>query len=72
MELINNTKKEEGEEEYVNKDMISRIDKIEDQMMNTKTWQMTGEVLSKERPLNSLLEVHLDFNVASKLPPLIT
>lgn len=72
MELINNTKKEEVEEEYVNKDMISRIDKIEDQMMNTKTWQMTGEVLSKERPLNSLLEVHLDFNVASKLPPLIT
>ena len=33
---------------------------------------MTGEVKAKERPVNSLLEVHLDFNTATKLPPTIT
>lgn len=41
-------------------------------MVKPKTWEMTGEVQAKERPVNSLLEVHLDFNVASKLPPMIT
>lgn len=41
-------------------------------MMRAKDWQMTGEVKAKERPVNSLLEVHLDFNTATKLPPTIT
>lgn len=41
-------------------------------MMNPKSWQLTGEVTSKERPKNSLLDVHLDFNAATKLPPTIT
>ena len=33
---------------------------------------MTGEATAVERPLNSLLDVHLDFNAATKLPPTIT
>jgi len=33
---------------------------------------LTGEVASKARPVNSLLEEHLDFNTVSKLPPTIT
>lgn len=33
---------------------------------------MTGEAKSNERPKNSLLDVHLDFNNATKLPPTIT
>lgn len=33
---------------------------------------MLGEVQAKARPVNSLLEVHVDFNTASKLPPTIT
>ena len=41
-------------------------------MMNPKAWQMTGEATNKERPVNSLLNVHLDFNAATKLPPTIT
>lgn len=41
-------------------------------MMNPKQWQMTGEATAVERPLNSLLDVHLDFNAATKLPPTIT
>lgn len=40
--------------------------------MNPKSWQMTGEATAVERPLNSLLDVHLDFNAATKLPPTIT
>ena len=41
-------------------------------MVDKKSWQVLGEVQAKERPMNSLLEVHLDFNVASKLPPQVT
>jgi U3 small nucleolar RNA-associated protein MPP10 len=41
-------------------------------MMNPKEWQLTGEARAAERPKDSLLEVHLDFNTASKLPPVIT
>ena len=40
--------------------------------MNPKSWQMTGGATAVERPLNSLLDVHLDFNAATKLPPTIT
>ena len=59
-------------QEYVNADMIDRIEKIEDEMMNPKGWEMAGEAMAKDRPVNSLLEVHLDFNAATKLPPTIT
>ena len=33
---------------------------------------MLGEARASERPKDSLLEVHLDFNTATKLPPTIT
>ena len=51
---------------------MNKIEQIEDEMMNPKQWQMTGEATAHERPLNSLLDVHLDFNAATKLPPAIT
>jgi U3 small nucleolar RNA-associated protein MPP10 len=41
-------------------------------MMNPKAWHLTGEATAKDRPANSLLEVHLDFNTATRLPPTIT
>jgi U3 small nucleolar RNA-associated protein MPP10 len=41
-------------------------------MMNPKPWHLTGEARAAERPKDSLLEVHLDFNTATKLPPVIT
>lgn len=59
-------------EAFVNQDLLKKIDQIEDEMMNPKQWQMTGEATAVERPLNSLLDVHLDFNAATKLPPTIT
>lgn len=57
---------------FVNEDLVGKIEQIEDEMMQAKSWQMTGEVKASERPVNSLLEVHLDFNTATKLPPTIT
>lgn len=60
-------------EEFVNSHMIKKIETIENQMVGgPKPWQMLGEIVAKQRPMNSLLELHLDFNVASKLPPQIT
>jgi U3 small nucleolar RNA-associated protein MPP10 len=41
-------------------------------MMNPKEWQLTGEARASDRPKDSLLQVHLDFNSATKLPPTIT
>lgn len=41
-------------------------------MMNPKAWTLTGEATARERPKDSLLNVHLDFNTATKLPPVIT
>jgi U3 small nucleolar RNA-associated protein MPP10 len=64
--------KKGGEDEYANKEMVDKIEKIENLMVSKKNWQLIGEASSKDRPLNSLLEVHLDFNTASKLPPTIT
>ena len=65
--------------EYANKEMIGRIEKLEDSMVGgqqngreAKSWQLTGEVQSKARPVNSLLEQYLDFDTVSKLPPTIT
>ena len=60
------------EERFVNEGMLKRIEKIEDQMVGNKNWQMQGEILAKERPANSLLQEHLDFQITSKLPPTIT
>ena len=60
------------EEKFVNEGMLKRIEKIEDQMVGNKNWQMQGEILAKERPANSLLQEHLDFQITSKLPPTIT
>lgn len=57
---------------YINADLVKKIEQIEDEMMNPKPWQLMGEAKNSERPVNSLLDVHLDFNAATKLPPTIT
>ena len=64
--------------QYVNQEMVSKIEKLEDQMVSGKDavskkgWQLLGEANANARPVNSLLAEHLDFNTASKLPPVIT
>lgn len=58
-------------EDYINQEMVTRIDQIEDEMMNPKEWQLTGEVRAGQRPKDSLLQIHVDFNTVSKLPPTV-
>lgn len=59
-------------DEFVNEDLFKKMDSIEAEMMKKKDWNLLGEAKASERPKNSLLEVHLDFNMATKLPPVIT
>jgi len=41
-------------------------------MAGDKSWQMTGEVAARDRPVGSLLAEVLDFSLGTKLPPTIT
>lgn len=36
------------------------VAKLEEEQLKSKPWELRGEVSAKQRPLNSLLEVHLD------------
>jgi U3 small nucleolar RNA-associated protein MPP10 len=49
-----------------------RIREMEDELVGKKSWELTGEVKSKERPENSLLEMHTDIERAKKSAPMIT
>lgn len=57
---------------FANQDMLEKIQKIEDEMMDDKKWTMKGEVECKDRNYNSLLEEFVDFDTATKLPPQVT
>ncbi|KAJ1964044.1 U3 snoRNP protein [Dipsacomyces acuminosporus] len=48
------------------------IGKLEDEAVEKKHWTMVGEVDSKARPKNSLLEQDLDFDQVQKPVPVIT
>ena len=61
---------EKEPEKFVNQDMVKKIESIEDEMLGKdKKWQMKGEVKSSDRPVNSLLQEHLDFKMQKKLAP---
>ena len=64
--------RENQELKYANEEMLDKIKKIEDEMMDQKKWQMKGEIQCNDRAYNSLLEEYVDFDTASKLPPQIT
>lgn len=64
--------RENKEMSYANQEMMEKINKIEDEMMEDKKWQLKGEVECKDRNYNSLLEEYVDFDTATKLPPQIT
>ena len=36
--------------EYINQEMVKKIEQIEDEMMNPKEWQLTGEARASQRP----------------------
>lgn len=73
MDYLENMRRnvEQGEG-FVNEDLCDKINAIEDEMMNPKSWQMLGEARAGERPTNSLVDCHLDFNTATKAPTVIT
>lgn len=56
---------EEKEEELDVKEKQMRL--IEEKMVDKKDWQMMGEVKGKNRPVNSLLTEHLEFNQTQKI-----
>jgi len=49
-----------------------QILEVEEQLVAEKPWVLRGEITSKERPVNSLLEVVLDFEHTAKPAPIVT
>ena len=45
---------------------------MEEEILQTKTWDMLGETSSRKRPENSLLEKDLDYQRTVKVAPTIT
>ncbi|XP_022687836.1 U3 small nucleolar ribonucleoprotein protein MPP10-like isoform X2 [Varroa jacobsoni] len=54
------------------KKLRERITKLEEVRLAEKGWQMRGEVSAKNRPENSLMEEHLDFDHQTRQAPQIT
>jgi U3 small nucleolar RNA-associated protein MPP10 len=50
----------------------AQTEELETEMMAEKPWQMTGETTSSTRPTNSLLQATPEFEVATKMAPIIT
>jgi len=75
--LFGEGEEEEEEETLSNfqkkdKKMQETIKELEEKQVSEKFWALKGEVSSKQRPENSLLEVDLDFEQSGKPPPVIT
>ena len=49
--------------------MNNRIQKLEEEALGERDWYMRGEVSGSHRPMNSALEVDLDFETTMKPPP---
>ncbi|KAH8925990.1 Mpp10 protein [Atractiella rhizophila] len=52
--------------------LTRQIQSLEEENVSQKEWMMRGEVRSKERPVNSLLEQDLEFEHVSKVVPVVT
>jgi U3 small nucleolar RNA-associated protein MPP10 len=52
--------------------LARQTEEIEQEMLAEKPWQMTGESKSTTRPVNSLLDSTPEFEVATKMAPIIT
>ncbi|XP_020344717.1 U3 small nucleolar ribonucleoprotein protein MPP10 isoform X2 [Oncorhynchus kisutch] len=52
--------------------MAEKIQDLEKAAMGEKPWQLTGEVSAQARPENSLLEVDVAFDSASRMAPAVT
>jgi U3 small nucleolar RNA-associated protein MPP10 len=70
--IKNDTEGIEDTYRFINQNVTESIENIEQKMIGAKKWHMKGEVTSKQRPKNSLLENYLDFQVSIKPPPIPT
>ncbi|KAM4746846.1 U3 small nucleolar ribonucleoprotein MPP10 [Rhinophrynus dorsalis] len=52
--------------------MTEKIQNLQKQMMEEKSWQLSGEVTAQKRPENSLLSESLVFDHASRMAPIVT
>ncbi|KAH7658914.1 U3 small nucleolar ribonucleoprotein complex subunit Mpp10 protein [Dioscorea alata] len=50
----------------------AKIEQMEKENLETKSWTMQGEITAAKRPKNSALEVNLDFDHKARPPPVIT
>lgn len=64
------SKKDKEEDGDPENDLFAQISSIEQKMLGNKDWNMKGEVLSNQRPKESLLENPMDFEVTIKPPPI--
>ncbi|OMH78575.1 U3 small nucleolar RNA-associated protein MPP10 [Zancudomyces culisetae] len=67
-----NDDRNKSEFEKYTDQMGKRIKTLEQQLVAKKDWTMIGEVNSKMRPVNSLLEEHLEYDYVQKPVPVIT
>lgn len=49
-----------------------KIKELEDAALSEKPWQLKGEIVAENRPINSLLEEVLEYDVGSRPAPVIT
>lgn len=52
--------------------LLVQTEQLEKEMLAEKPWQMKGETGSSSRPVNSLLDATPEFEIASKIVPVIT
>ncbi|GAX23615.1 U3 small nucleolar RNA-associated protein MPP10 [Fistulifera solaris] len=50
----------------------AQIQQLEKDMLAEKPWQMKGETTSSDRPVNSLLDSTPEFEIATKMAPIVT
>jgi U3 small nucleolar RNA-associated protein MPP10 len=62
---------EEEQEQIFNTELFRQMDRLEDEMVGDKPWALKGETKSSSRPVNSLLQEHLEFELARK-PEVLT
>ena len=49
-----------------------RIEVLQNENLESKSWELTGEASARDRPANSALEEHLQFDHSTRQAPIIT
>lgn len=68
----NETKETKSSFEERQERLQSKIKRLEEEALQEKPWQLSGEVVGAARPQNSLLEEFVDFDIMTRPAPVIT